>query len=48
MTEWKAFRTPDFSYMEQVMRQKVIFDGRNVYDPEKVRKLGFDYCGVGR
>ncbi len=48
VTEWKAFRTPDFSFMEQVMRQKVIFDGRNVYDPEKVRKLGFDYYGVGR
>jgi len=48
VTEWKAFRTPDFSFMEQVMKQKVIFDGRNVYDPEKVRKLGFDYYGVGR
>lgn len=48
VTEWKAFRTPDFSFMEQVMRQKVIFDGRNVYDPEKVRKFGFDYYGVGR
>ncbi len=48
VTEWKAFRTPDFSFMEQVMRQKVIFDGRNVYEPEKVKKLGFDYYGVGR
>ncbi len=48
VTEWKAFRTPDFSFMEQVMKRKVIFDGRNVFDPEKVRKLGFDYYGVGR
>lgn len=48
VTEWKVFRTPDFSFMEQVMKQKVIFDGRNVYEPEKVRKLGFDYYGVGR
>lgn len=48
VTEWKAFRTPDFSFMEQVMKQKVIFDGRNVYEPEKVKKLGFDYYGVGR
>lgn len=48
VTEWKAFRTPDFSFMEQVMKSKVIFDGRNVYEPEKVRKLGFNYYGVGR
>ena len=48
VTEWKAFRTPDFSFMEQVMKRKVIFDGRNVFDPEKVRKLDFDYYGVGR
>ena len=48
VTEWKAFRTPDFSFMEEVMRKKVIFDGRNVYEPEKLRKLGFTYCGVGR
>lgn len=48
VTEWKAFRTPDFSFMEQVMKRKVIFDGRNVFDPEKLRKLGFDYFGVGR
>jgi UDPglucose 6-dehydrogenase len=48
VTEWKAFRTPDFSFMEEVMKGKVIFDGRNVFDPEKVRKLGFAYYGVGR
>ncbi len=48
VTEWKAFRTPDFSFMEQVMKGKVIFDGRNVYDPEKAEKFGFTYYGVGR
>ncbi len=48
VTEWKAFRTPDFSFMEEVMKQKVIFDGRNVYEPEKLRKIGFTYYGVGR
>ncbi len=48
VTEWKAFRTPDFSFMEEVMKGRVIFDGRNVFDPEKVKKLGFSYYGVGR
>lgn len=48
VTEWKAFRTPDFSFMEEVMKSKVIFDGRNVFDPDKVGKLGFAYYGVGR
>lgn len=48
VTEWKTFRRPDFSRMGQVLNQKIIFDGRNQYDPEEVAELGFEYHGIGR
>lgn len=48
MTEWKAFRQLNFRNMAQVMRQKVIFDGRNLYDPQEVIEHGFEYHGIGR
>ncbi len=48
LTEWQAFRHPNFERMKTVMRQPVIFDGRNIYDPEQVRHLGFTYYSVGR
>jgi len=48
VTEWKPFRHPDFERMKTVMRQPVIFDGRNQYDPAHVRALGFEYQGIGR
>lgn len=48
VTEWKAFRTPDFRFMGKVMKSKLVFDGRNQYDPARLRKLGFEYYGVGR
>lgn len=47
MTEWKEFSAPDFEYLRFKMKQPVIFDGRNVYDPGRVRKLGFFYSGIG-
>lgn len=47
-TEWSSFRTPDFDQMGQRMKTKVIFDGRNVYNPEKMRQLGYHYESVGR
>ncbi|MDA1016782.1 MAG: UDP-glucose/GDP-mannose dehydrogenase family protein [Planctomycetota bacterium] len=47
MTEWKEFSAPDFEYLKFKMKQPVIFDGRNVYDPKRVRKLGFYYSGIG-
>ena len=48
ITEWNEFRNPDFEVMRRLMRQPVIFDGRNVYDPAKMATLGFTYQGIGR
>ncbi len=48
VTEWKVFRSPDYAKMQQSMRGKGIFDGRNVFSPEIVRQHGFDYFGMGR
>jgi UDPglucose 6-dehydrogenase len=48
VTEWKMFRQPDFDEMKERMAERVIFDGRNQYDPEEVRESGFDYSGIGR
>ena len=47
-TEWNEFRTPDFDRMVSLMRHKVIFDGRNVYEPGRMKDLGFHYESVGR
>ena len=48
VTEWKPFRHPDFRAMKAMMKQPVIFDGRNQYDPKKLKGEGFEYCGIGR
>ena len=48
VTEWQAFRNPNFDRMKAAMSSAVIFDGRNIYDPNYVRQLGFTYYGVGR
>lgn len=48
MTEWSEFHLPDFKKMAGIMRDKVIFDGRNIYDPVEIKKLGFRYFGIGR
>jgi UDPglucose 6-dehydrogenase len=48
MTEWSEFHLPDFNRMAELMKEKVIFDGRNIYDPTQLRKLGFTYFGIGR
>lgn len=48
VTEWNEFRNPDFERVKREMKSSVIFDGRNIYNPEKLRKLGFTYYGVGR
>jgi UDPglucose 6-dehydrogenase len=47
-TEWSVFRTPDFDKMAQAMKQKVVFDGRNVFEREQMQALGFHYVSVGR
>ena len=48
VTEWNEFREPDFEKMRDLLREPVVFDGRNIYNPDKLRKLGFTYFGVGR
>ena len=48
ITEWNEFRRPDFERMRQLMKHPVIFDGRNIYDLDEMRELGFTYYSVGR
>jgi UDPglucose 6-dehydrogenase len=48
VTEWNLFRKPDFERIKALLRRPVIFDGRNQYDPEELRELGFDYFCFGR
>ena len=48
MTEWPVFRTPDFSIVASRMKNKAIFDGRNLYDLAQMKKLGFTYHSIGR
>jgi UDPglucose 6-dehydrogenase len=48
VTEWQAFRNPNFERIKGMMRQPVLFDGRNIYDPAQLRQLGFTYYSVGR
>ncbi len=48
VTEWNEFRQPDFDRMKGLMKTPVIFDGRNIYDPVRVRERGFTVYGVGR
>ncbi len=48
VTEWLEYREPDFGRMKQLMNQPVVFDGRNIFNPEKIREFGFDYFGIGR
>ncbi|HKL00102.1 MAG TPA: UDP-glucose/GDP-mannose dehydrogenase family protein, partial [Desulfotignum sp.] len=48
VTEWKTFRQPDFPHMAKTMKQRIIFDGRNQYDPEEMAESAFEYHGIGR
>jgi UDPglucose 6-dehydrogenase len=48
VTEWKEFRSPDFDAIKTRLRQPVVFDGRNLYDPALVRGLGIEYFSIGR
>jgi UDPglucose 6-dehydrogenase len=47
-TEWSEFRTPDFERMEKVIKHKIVFDGRNLFDVYKMRELGYYYKSIGR
>jgi UDPglucose 6-dehydrogenase len=48
VTEWQVFRNPNFDRMKAIMRQPVVFDGRNIFDPANIRQLGFTYYSIGR
>ena len=48
VTEWKPFRHPDFTRMKSEMKEAILFDGRNQYDPKSLREAGFTYYGIGR
>ncbi len=48
VTEWQEFRSPDFDLIKKSLREPVIFDGRNVYNPETLAELGISYYGIGR
>lgn len=48
VTEWQDFRTPDFAAIKSALRSPVIFDGRNLYDADKLDQLGFTYYSIGR
>jgi UDPglucose 6-dehydrogenase len=47
-TEWDEFREPNFDKMQSLMRQPIVIDGRNVYDPDAMKQRGFTYQSVGR
>ena len=48
VTEWKAFRSPDFERIKSSLKNAVIFDGRNLFEPEVMAEAGFEYHGIGR
>jgi UDPglucose 6-dehydrogenase len=47
-TEWSVFRTPDFDKVKKLLNQNIIFDGRNLYETEEIKKEGFLYHSIGR
>lgn len=48
VTEWKPFQRPDFGRVESLLKSKIVYDGRNQYDPDHLRGMGFEYYGIGR
>ena len=48
VTEWKEFRSPDFSQLKQKLKEKIIFDGRNLFDPQALKNVGIVYHSIGR
>ena len=48
VTEWQEFRSPDFDAIRKALRQPLVFDGRNLYDPAAVRAAGLEYFAIGR
>jgi UDPglucose 6-dehydrogenase len=48
VTEWNEFRNPDFALIKSKLKQPLVFDGRNIFEPDKMRELGFTYYSIGR
>jgi hypothetical protein len=48
VTEWKEFRNPDFGEIRKRLKQPLLFDGRNLYEPARARRFGLQYFGIGR
>ena len=48
VTEWNEFREPDFTRMKKLMKAPVVFDGRNIYNPQQMKAHGFTYFSIGR
>lgn len=48
VTEWQEFKVPKFTYIEKALKEKIIFDGRNIYNPEQMKEFGYTYYGIGR
>lgn len=48
VTEWQEFKVPKFTYIEKALKEKVIFDGRNIYNPQQMHEFGYTYYGIGR
>ena len=48
VTEWLLYRTPDFTRIKALLRDPVVIDGRNLYEPARMARLGFRYAGIGR
>ena len=48
VTEWNEFRSPDFPALKTALNEAVIFDGRNLYNPDQLRQMGFSYYPIGR
>ncbi len=48
VTEWAEFKIPKFTYIDKALKHKVIFDGRNIYDPVQMRDFGYTYYGIGK
>jgi len=48
VTEWNEYRNPDFDRIKSLLNKPVIFDGRNLYDPRRLKFIGFEYIAIGR
>ena len=48
VTDWNEYRHPDFSRIKSALTRPIVIDGRNLYDPDKMKKLGFTYRSIGR